>query len=74
MKKAYVKIEYTDCSLDWDYTICPFEMVSEQISSAESDFCDIDELGREKCKPEIKMSVVFLTDKQWETEFKKWDK
>lgn len=73
-KKSYVKIEFTECSMDYDYTICPFEMVADQISMAGSDFVDIDEIGHKKCKPEIKLSVVFLTDEEWGKEFKSWNK
>lgn len=73
-KKPYVRIDYTDCFLDFDYTICPWEMVADQISAVESSFVDIDEIGHKKLKPEIKLSIVFLTDKEWETEFEKWEK
>lgn len=74
IKKPYVKIEYNDCSPEYDYTICPFSMVADQIQSTQTDFEDIDEEGFEKLKPEVKLSVIFLTEEEWQKEFDKWDK
>lgn len=50
----------------------PWSDVEHQISGVERDFIDIVE--DEKFKPEIHLSVVFLTDKEWDVEFKKWDR
>lgn len=79
MKKPYAKIEFTNCETTYDYTICPWSEVGSQIQAAQSSFEDVDEVGFNIWKlktylPEIKITLVMLTDKQWAKEFKSWDK
>ncbi len=71
-KKPYAKIEFKNCGLEYDFTICPWEMVEDQIQSAHSSFEDIEESDPEQ--PEINITVVYLTDEEWEKEFAKWDR
>lgn len=72
MKKPYVRIDFINCELEYSYNICPWSMVEDQIQAAQSSFEDITKESFKEIKPEIKLSVVWLTDKQWQKEFESW--
>lgn len=78
-KKPYARIDYLNCNPDYDFTICPWGEVEAQIQISESNFTDIDEVAFDEMKnnsdlPEIKITLVMLTDKEFDKHFKKWDK
>lgn len=60
---TYCKIEFINCNMGYDYTICPWHEIQDQISSAEYIFDGYDE--KNDNKPEIKMSPVFMTEKEF---------
>lgn len=70
-KKPYIRIDFINCDLDYNYTICPWSDVPDQLQIAESNFAGIDE--SETVMPEIKLSVVFLTDEEFGKEISTWD-
>lgn len=65
-KKPYVRIDFKNCSsVDYDYTICNWADVSDYIESLNSDF---QYQNDKENLPEVKLTVVMLTDE----EFEKW--
>lgn len=78
-KKPYARIDYLNCDLEYTYTICPWHEVSSQIESVESNFTDVDEVRFKEFEdedylPEIKITLVMLTDKEFDKHFKSWEK
>ena len=73
IKKPYVRIDFINCDLYYDYTICPWSDVPDQMQIAESNFIGIDESDFKNTQPQIKLSVVFLTDEEWGKEIESWD-
>lgn len=76
MKKNYIKIQFKNCSVDYDYTIVPLEDVDDHIGSALAmDFEDVNEDDFEAAKeigntPQIILTPVQMTN----AEYNKWFK
>lgn len=71
--RPYAKIEYTNLSLSYDYTICPLTDIWDNVECIKQEVEDVDEVGyklweRHGCLPEIKISIVMMSD----AEFDKW--
>lgn len=63
-KKPYCRIDFKHCSIEFDFTVCPFDDVLEYVSSLRDDF---ELLNGEEC-PEIKITVVWM----YESEYNNW--
>lgn len=65
-KRAYVRIDFKKCGMDYDYTICEWGDVESYISDCESEFIDAtEESVKEYGKPEIIITPIFLTEKEY---------
>lgn len=76
-KKPFVRIDFTNCDKDYDFTIVPFNDVNDYIQEFQNDNEDLDEQGyslwEEKGSlPEMKLSIVMMTDKEYEEWFAKY--
>ena len=72
-KKPYVRIDFKNCGLDYDYTICSWADVPDYIQSVDPDFSFFNErvfnsYKDKDCLPEVKLTVIMMTD----SEFEKW--
>lgn len=72
-KKPYARIEYINCSTDYDYTICELSDIEQQIEVFKTDNEDLDAVGYNNWKdhgklPAITITLVMLTD----AEYLKW--
>lgn len=72
-KKPFARIEYTNCSPDYESTICELNDIDSQIECFKQDVEDLDEAGYNDWKakgylPEIRITVIMLTD----DEYAKW--
>lgn len=77
--KPYARIDFINCFLDYDYTFCEWCDVRFQLEIAESNFTDVDQIGFKHWKanghlPEIKITLVMLTDNQFNKFMKKLEK
>ena len=79
MKKPYARIDFINCFLDYDYTFCEWRDVRGQLEIVESNFTDVDQLlfihwKANGCLPEIKITLVVLTVRQFNNFMKKLEK
>jgi hypothetical protein len=71
MEKNYAKISFYNCGLDYDYTICEWIDVSNQIDAAEIAFLDDDPNDHEEYgKPKIEIEPILMTDQEFSYWFK----
>lgn len=78
-KKPYARIDFENCDLDYDYTICEFSEVGSQLESFTIQVEDLDEKGFNEWKdqrylPTATVSVVMLTDEEFEKAIESYDK
>lgn len=62
--KPYCRIDFKDLPIEFDWTICPFSDVKDYLSCVEDNFIS----PVENESPEFKISVVWMT----EAEYNKW--
>lgn len=76
MKKPYIRIDFIHCGLDYNYTIVEtWSEMKHQLDAAEFDISETDpKEWKEFGKPEIKISVVELTEEEFNDHFDKWEK
>lgn len=72
-KKPYARIDFRNMNLEYDWTLCQLADVGDYVELFKNNVEDLDEIGfniwRERgCVPEIEITVVFMSDK----EFSKW--
>lgn len=68
-KLNYAQIDFSNCGLDYDYTICEWSRVGCEIDAAEIAFADAEENDFEEYgKSEIKITPVSMTKE----DFEKW--
>jgi len=72
MKKNYVKITYTNCdSLEYDYTICEWQNIEDNLYNAKEDMKNFDRKefeDKNHAFPSVTIEPVFMTD----DEYDKW--
>lgn len=78
-KKPYARIEFINCEVNYGHTICPWSEVESQIQVAQSQFEDVDEKGFNYWKdngylPSITITLVMLTESEWQKAFSKYEK
>lgn len=68
--KNYIRIDFKNCNIDYDYTIVPtWSDAMEYIESVENDFLPI---NLEKSPaPEIKLSLITMSIDEYDRWFKK---
>lgn len=76
-KKPYAKIEYTNLSPDYTYTICELSDINDHIECFKHDTEDLDHTGFDEWKdkgylPEIKLTVVMMSDPEYLEWFTKY--
>jgi len=70
--KNYVRIDFKNTAMDYDYTICPASEIEAQMSAALWEILEITEPEmQEHGKPEIIVSPCFMTEAEYEEWFKK---
>lgn len=78
MKKPYARIDFTNCSLECDYTICTWDEVGDYLTLCEGDFiCDERGFLEWQLKgyvPKIEIQLVMLTDKEYNNFVKQMEK
>jgi hypothetical protein len=72
-KKNYVRIDFENCGVDYGYTIQPWSELHSYLDAVKDDFTEVDEVGYSDWKakgylPEVKISLVQMTD----SEYEKW--
>lgn len=66
-KKIYAQIDFLNCQLDYDYTICKWDKVSHEIQVAEMSFMDFDPDNLEEdLTPSFEVKPVIMTEKEFE--------
>jgi len=74
-KNPYAHIEFTYCGLNYDYTVCEFGEIADQISIVEMAFLDADDKDFEEFgKPEIKITPVLMTEQEYDDLKKGWER
>lgn len=76
-KKPFAKIEYINCSTDYRYTICELSDIESNIEVFKQDNEDLDEAGYKEWEdkgylPEIKLSIVMMSDMEYLDWFTKY--
>jgi hypothetical protein len=76
LKKSYALISFVNLGLDYDYTICPWNDLSETVQMIKDDAEDLDEDGfdlwNEKLQlPSITIQVTMMTDEEYSEWFTK---
>lgn len=71
----YVRLDFKNCGLSYDYTIVPWKDALEYIDAQEDEF-DCDGAGFKEWEengwlPEIKITLVNMSDSEYEEWFKK---
>ena len=68
MKKSYAEISYDNCgSIDYDYTICEWDLVGDNLLAAQDDLEGSTENG--DTLPSVTIKPVFMTDEEYEKWF-----
>jgi hypothetical protein len=61
-----VKIEFKNCNMEYDYTICPWSEIEDQISNAEMDLTDtLPEDYEDFMPPTIVITPCLMTDEEF---------
>lgn len=70
MERNYAKVSYHNCGMDYDYTICQWHDLQDNLNIAETVFLDADPKDfKEHGKPSITIEPILMTDKQFEEWF-----
>jgi hypothetical protein len=65
----YVRIDFENCGLDYDYTICKWHDVGDYINSVE---CDITESDPKEWEDFGKPSIKITPNPMSEADYEKW--
>jgi len=67
--KSFARIDFKNCGLDYDYTICEWCDLKDQLDVAESAILDAEPFNY---APEIKITPCFMTEYEFDVWFKEY--
>lgn len=71
--KNYVRIEFKNCGTPYDYTICPYNKLDDQLLIAQSSLEDYDPANDEEYgKPEIIITPIQMDEAEFEVLRQSW--
>lgn len=72
MEKNYIRIDFENCGLDYDYTICPFHEVRDQLEAVEIALVDFESI-EEGDVPKVILTPVSMTEEDYKKMKESWE-